>query len=224
MAGGLNLETELFAASHPVMEAPFARNSNVDGMSNRKSVCDEGSVKHFSANWDSTSVGARPMPTSGLNAVTPGTTQFAICYKGSMCVYDGIPAKTVREIMLIAAAATKSAEMKRGIPFTPLIPTSTPSPQGTSNNLASQQSGCFPVEKSSMCRLQEFPIARRQSLQRFLEKRRIRLGSKAPYASSTRGLVDNMENNFCDDNTPDFASFNDQGRGFSHVLLSLKGN
>lgn len=56
--------------------------------------------------------------------------------------------------MLIAAASAKSTEMKSGIPFTSLIPTTPSSPQGTSTNLASQQSICFPVEKSPICRLQ----------------------------------------------------------------------
>ena len=37
----------------------------------------------------------RPLSTSGLNAMSPGTTQFAILYNGSMCVYDGIPAEKV---------------------------------------------------------------------------------------------------------------------------------
>ncbi|KAL5060174.1 hypothetical protein RYX36_031778 [Vicia faba] len=43
------------------------------------------------------------MSTCGLNA----KGQFAIVYNGSMCVYDGIPAEKVQEIMLMAAATAK---------------------------------------------------------------------------------------------------------------------
>lgn len=162
-------------------------NNNVGQRSdNINSFRHQDSVNNFSVNW--------PMAVTGQNAATP---QFAMLYNGSMCVYDGIPAEKVHEIMMMASANAKSSEMKSGIPFTSLISTSPSSPQGgTSNNLASLQSVSFPVEKSSICRIQEFPITRRQSLQMFLEKRKIRLGSKAPYTSSTSKKVNNVENNF----------------------------
>ncbi|XP_061361667.1 protein TIFY 3-like [Gastrolobium bilobum] len=189
----------------------IAGDSNVDGrsynMEVQNNVGDDGSVMHLSAN--------RPLPTSGVNAGIPCTTRFSIFYNGRISVYNGIPEEKVHEIMLIAAEAAKSAKVKSGNPFTSLIPTSPSSPQGISSNLPSPQSVSFPAEKSSICRLQEFPLARRQSLQRFLEKRRNRLGSKAPYASPTTKAAENMENNFyADTTTPDF----------SKVLLALMGN
>ncbi|WJX96398.1 hypothetical protein P8452_77609 [Trifolium repens] len=162
--------------------------TNTDTINNvdLNTISDEGSVKHFSANW--------PM------SVNPGTAQFAIVYNGSMCVYEGISAEKMHEIMLMASANAKSSEMKSGIPFTSLFSTTNnpPSPpQGTSDNLPSPQSVCFPAaEKTSICRMQEFPIARRQSLQSFLEKRRMRVRSKAPYTSSTSKEANNIENNF----------------------------
>ncbi|CAK8563908.1 unnamed protein product [Lathyrus sativus] len=162
--------------------------ANTDSISNLdiNSISDDGSVKNFSAIW--------PMSTSGLNA----KGQFAILYNGSMCVYDGIPAEKVQEIMMMAAATAKSSEMKSGIPFTSLFSSATPSsPQGTSNNVPSPPSVCFPAaDKSSICRMQEFPLARRQSLQSFLEKRKIRVRSKAPYSSSSSKGVSNIDNNF----------------------------
>ncbi|MED6107746.1 hypothetical protein PIB30_017012 [Stylosanthes scabra] len=152
---------------------------------------------------------SKSLPVSGLNAVISSPSQLTIFYNGSVCVYDGLPADKVHEIMLIAAAAAKSAEMKKinpQSPFVSAVPTRPSSPPATSNNVASPQSICFPAEKNSICRLQEFPIARRHSLQRFLEKRRDRLGSKAPYPNiSTTKTPDNIENNFSADNSPDLV-------------------
>ncbi|KAI5415383.1 protein TIFY 3 [Lathyrus oleraceus] len=163
--------------------------ANTDSLSNLdiNSICDDGSVRNFSANW--------PMSTSGQNA----KGQFAILYNGSMCVYDGIPREKVEEILMMAAATAKSSEMKSGIPFTSLFTSfATPSsPQGTSNNVPSPPSVCFPAaDKSSICRMQEFPLARRQSLQSFLEKRRMRVRGKVPYTSSSSKGTNNIDNNF----------------------------
>ncbi|KAI9122812.1 hypothetical protein K1719_005701 [Acacia pycnantha] len=184
--------------------SPLAANSgkNVDG-----DACDGEAVeesagdllgkKHLSAN--------RSLPASGPNA-----SQLTIFFNGNVCVYDGIPAEKVHEIIRIAASAAKSADMKNGIQssFTSPIPTRPSSPQGTPNDVASPKPLCFPGQKSSICGLQEFPIARRQSLQRFLEKRRDRLGSRAPYASPARTKVsENTENSCSADNAPDLGSF-----------------
>ncbi|XP_054805506.1 protein TIFY 3B, partial [Prosopis cineraria] len=151
--------------------------------------------KHLSANRSA----------SGLN-----TSQLTIFFNGNVCVYDGIPAEKVHEIICIAASAAKSADMKNAIQssFTSPIPTRPSSPQGNPNNLASPKPLCFPGQKSSICGLQEFPIARRQSLQRFLEKRRDRLGSRAPYPSPARTKAsENTENSCSADNAPDLVSF-----------------
>ncbi|KAK7411785.1 hypothetical protein VNO78_03224 [Psophocarpus tetragonolobus] len=148
----------------------------------------------------------KSVSASGLNAMIPSTNQLTIFYNGSVCVYDGIPAEKVHEIMLMAATAAKSTEIKKIGTQTTLIspvPTRPSSPHGITNNIASSQN-------SSICRLQgEFPIARRHSLQRFLEKRRDRLGSKSPYpSSSTTKVADNIDNNFCADNAPELISLN----------------
>lgn len=63
----------------------------------------------------------------------------------------------VEEILMMAATTAKSSEMKSGIPFTSLFTSfATPSsPQGTSNNVPSPPSVCFPTaDKSSICRMQ----------------------------------------------------------------------
>lgn len=206
---GVNPEAGGWKAYPSVMET--ALGSSGDGRRGHN-MNDDGSVMHFSA--------TRPVavPSSGQNKVVPSPTQFSILYKGKMCIYEGIPAEKVREIMLIASVSAKSAEMKSGIPLTSFIPKSPSSSQGNSTNLPSPQS-----VKSSIRRLQdEFPLARRQSLQRFLEKRRNRLANKSPHAL-TKNVVHNPDKGFSPDDTPDFGllNLNFQRRDFSPVVLPL---
>ncbi|XP_027917073.1 protein TIFY 3-like [Vigna unguiculata] len=173
-----------------------------ENMEVHNTITDDSSM-HFSA--------TRPVPSSGPIKVIPNPTKFTILYKGNMCVYEGIPAEKVREIMLIASVSAKSAEMKSGVPWTSLISKSASSLLGNSTDSA---------KKSSIRRLQdEFPLARRQSLQRFLEKRRNRLANKAPYIS-TKNLAHSIENNFCTEMSH-FGSLNYPKRNFNPVLPPL---
>ncbi|XP_057749161.1 protein TIFY 3B-like [Arachis stenosperma] len=197
VTGEVQKDRELvLESSHPVVEDSVDRVSSTD--------MEEQQLQNNNVGDDNKS-----LPASGFNGVLSSPSQLTIFYNGSVCVYDGLPADKVHEIMLIAAATAKSAEMKKinpQSPFVSAVPTRPSSPHATSNNVASPQSICFPAEKNSICRLQEFPIARRHSLQRFLEKRRDRLGSKAPYPTlSTTKMADNIENNFSADNAPDLV-------------------
>ncbi|KAK7388328.1 hypothetical protein VNO78_23142 [Psophocarpus tetragonolobus] len=203
---GVNPEAAGLKVYPSVMETVLELHTvSVDGRS------DDASLMHFPA--------IRPVAarSSGQNKVTPSPTMFTILYKGNMCIYEGIPAEKVREILLIASVSAKSAEMKSGIPLTSLITKGPSSPQDNSTNLSASQSVCFPAKKSSIGRLQdEFPLARRQSLQRFLEKRRYRLANRAPYAAAKK-----VVHNFYPDSTPDFGSLNYPNKDFSLLLLPL---
>ncbi|KAK7328621.1 hypothetical protein VNO77_22734 [Canavalia gladiata] len=210
---GVTVKSEdlVLESSPPSVEKP---GDNIEGVSSNMEEnhlvqpnVASGSMIHPSAH--------KSVPASGLNAVISSPNQLTIFYNGSVCVYDGIPAEKVQEIILISAAAAKSTEMKKiGTQSTLIspVPTRPSSPHGISNNIASSP-------KSSICRLQEFPIARRHSLQRFLEKRRDRLGSKAPYPSSpTTKVADNIENNFCADNAPELISLKQSEEEFQPTV------
>lgn len=143
-----------------------------------------------------------PNNSNGTRKIMP--TQLTIFYAGSVSVFDAVTAEKVRELMLIAAAdaANKTADVKNGGtsgPPSPLVCTGSSSLQNSAPGSPVVQP--YPDQKSSICKLQaEFPIARRHSLQRFLEKRRDRLVSKNPYPTSPATQVDddakiNLSNN-----------------------------
>ncbi|CAF1775853.1 hypothetical protein Bca4012_045613 [Brassica carinata] len=129
------------------------------------------------------------VPSSEPEASTIRPNQLTIFFGGKVRVFDGIPADKIQEIIRIAAAAAKSIETKNSTNTSPVASPAlnrAPSLSSTSN-AASPATQSFPIHPISFCRsAADLPIARRHSLQRFLEKRRDRLVSKNPYPASDK--------------------------------------
>ncbi|CAN8300887.1 unnamed protein product [Cochlearia groenlandica] len=103
-------------------------------------------------------------------------TRLTIFFGGSVTVFDGISPEKIQEIISIAAKSIETkntAALDRAASFSS---TSTADSPAAPSFLAHQVSFCRSAA--------DLPIARRHSLQRFLEKRRDRLVNKNPYHAS----------------------------------------
>ncbi|CAN8244233.1 unnamed protein product [Cochlearia groenlandica] len=125
------------------------------------------------------------LPSKAVDS-TVFPTQLTVFFGGSVSVFEGIPPEKVQEIIRIAAAAAaaKSVETKNSTSNSP-VPTASLNRAlsfSSTSTAASPALQSFPFQPVSFCRsAADLPIARRHSLQRFLEKRRDRLVNRNPY-------------------------------------------
>ncbi|GMI81334.1 jasmonate-zim-domain protein 1 [Hibiscus trionum] len=99
---------------------------------------------------------------TNMNKFEPQTAEMTIFYGGQVIVFNNFPADKAKEIMLLASNSSRarSSPIESGIGVSPTSKADKPAQQPLPSDL---------------------PIARRASLHRFLEKRKDRIASKAPY-------------------------------------------
>ncbi|XP_074592356.1 protein TIFY 3-like isoform X3 [Curcuma longa] len=126
------------------------------------------------------------MPTA-RPSFAASDSPLTIFYGGKARVYNAIPPEKAQAIMLIAAtAAAEAAKVTLARAPAELDAAEVLGPALT-RSLSLQSSTAEGGQSTSalfMLQTAELPIARRHSLQRFLEKRRDRLANKTPYASA----------------------------------------
>lgn len=98
---------------------------------------------------------------------TEKSSQLTIFYGGKVLVFDDFPADKAMDLLQIASKESTVAP-KRGLP----VPSSTNAAESSTQN---------DLPKPTQANASDMPIARKNSLHRFLEKRKDRISTKAPY-------------------------------------------
>ncbi|WOK92071.1 hypothetical protein Cni_G00762 [Canna indica] len=111
-----------------------------------------------------------------------GKGQLTIFYSGKVMVFDDFPAEKAKDLMQMAGKESAAAQ-KLG--FT--VPASSTGSESSAKQntifapTTSTQPPAAPAPKPAQTTASDMPIARRNSLHRFLEKRKDRINTKAPY-------------------------------------------
>ncbi|XP_072978721.1 protein TIFY 10c-like [Typha angustifolia] len=110
------------------------------------------------------------------STVAPEKAQLTIFYDGKVLVFDNFPGEKFKDMIEIASKQSK--------PMQNLGPAAVDGDGGCSsrqNPAMSTSGGQAALPRPLRANVSDMPIARRKSLLRFLEKRKDRVNSKAPY-------------------------------------------
>ncbi|XP_011093866.1 protein TIFY 10A-like isoform X3 [Sesamum indicum] len=104
------------------------------------------------------------------------TAQMTIFYAGQVLVFDDFPAEKAREIMMLASSAQNH-------PNPTVAPLQSPA-ESTTNVVPTFAIQERPLHSARPPLDSDLPIARKNSLARFLEKRKDRITANAPYPAN----------------------------------------
>ncbi|XP_016496763.1 protein TIFY 10A [Nicotiana tabacum] len=119
----------------------------------------------------------------------PEKAQMTIFYGGQVIVFDDFPADKANEIMKLATKKTNNKQNLASNIFSYPMVNNQKSAESVTTNLTQEfrTRTHVPISQSSVA---DLPIARRNSLTRFLEKRKDRITSTAPYQIYNKKIAD----------------------------------
>jgi jasmonate ZIM domain-containing protein len=170
----------------------FPVNEKNDAASSRSTSQNSKSMKLFP---QQNATGARKMADLSVikpSANKPETAPMTIFYAGQVIVFNDLPAHKAREVMALASKGSSqtnvasfplnNATVSPNMGKNPILESSRAAPSSSNvvpnfgNNMVEDH-----VQSPAKAVVGDLPIARRASLHRFLEKRKDRINSKAPY-------------------------------------------
>nr|AKS29413.1 JAZ1 [Gentiana rigescens] len=118
----------------------------------------------------------------------PEKAQLTIFYAGQVIVFDDFPADKVDEIMALANGGNTNKNFTctntTMVPTAPNMVTTPPATVAPSFAINMVQDNQSPM---ALTKINDLPIARKNSLARFLEKRKDRIIASSPYQRNNKG-------------------------------------